>query len=429
MSETIPPHLAKTYKAFFNASLEGGIQKITQTLYDLLGYPVIVANSVANRICQIPDTERDDPDWNYMLHEGAAPSPHFKDIYDRFLCDKRPPIPRNTPMLINHGFYENRKQLYTVITCKDQIIGLCSLIIDDKEPSAEDMQIIRIYIRALQAELSKAKSEQLYITKNKAQRFINILSVENTDSEELIKDTSILSDFYHGKYQLILTKSRDETDRQGIKEIMFRICFEIMKASPESISTVYGDTIVTLCSGITLKDAIQNEISSFKLFEQHCPSVIEVLKNYPVCSSVSTIYSNMEQTNDMHLQTKMTMKIGMSKSPDSNFFFFKDWLPLQVFGFAAEYAPLELFLHPIINEIYRYDKENHTNFIETLRVLTLNMFNKTLTAQDLYIHSNTLAYRLNKINQVFSIDFNDPLILRTLLCNFLMLESAEKNKR
>jgi sugar diacid utilization regulator len=126
----------------------------------------------------------------------------------------------------------------------------------------------------------------------------------------------------------------------------------------------------------------------------------------------------------MYQQAKITMKVGALKSPDASLYAFEDYLPLQIFGLAADHAPLEIYLHPVIEEIDLYDKAHNTDFVKTLRALALNMFNKTLAAKKLNIHPNTLSYRLNKIGEVFTINFNDPEMMRTLLCNFLMIESV-----
>ncbi len=52
--------------------------------------------------------------------------------------------------------------------------------------------------------------------------------------------------------------------------------------------------------------------------------------------------------------------------------------------------------------------------IKTLKVWYLNSTNNTLTAKKLFIHRNTLDYRLNKITDICGLDlsnFDDKLLL------------------
>lgn len=53
--------------------------------------------------------------------------------------------------------------------------------------------------------------------------------------------------------------------------------------------------------------------------------------------------------------------------------------------------------HPAIMQLIQYDRENESNFLETLQVYLKNERNITKTAQELHIHRNTLIYRINRI--------------------------------
>ncbi|MCM3324147.1 PucR family transcriptional regulator [Cytobacillus kochii] len=53
------------------------------------------------------------------------------------------------------------------------------------------------------------------------------------------------------------------------------------------------------------------------------------------------------------------------------------------------------------------DQNNHTNYIDTLEAYLLNNCRLKPTAEELFIHENTLKYRLKKIHQLTTINFDD----------------------
>jgi sugar diacid utilization regulator len=54
-----------------------------------------------------------------------------------------------------------------------------------------------------------------------------------------------------------------------------------------------------------------------------------------------------------------------------------------------------------------YDKKNGTDYCHTLHVFMKNAFNKNQTASILFIHRNSLSYRLHKIKEILDLDLSD----------------------
>lgn len=58
-----------------------------------------------------------------------------------------------------------------------------------------------------------------------------------------------------------------------------------------------------------------------------------------------------------------------------------------------------------------HDKKHGTCYMETLRVLTENLGARKETAETLYLHRNTLSYRIRQIEQLTGYNLNDPQTL------------------
>ncbi|MFW5891302.1 MAG: PucR family transcriptional regulator [bacterium] len=61
----------------------------------------------------------------------------------------------------------------------------------------------------------------------------------------------------------------------------------------------------------------------------------------------------------------------------------------------------------IINKIKRESNDNSGELIKTLKYLSKNDFNMKKTAEDLYIHRNTLYKRTDKIEKITGYNIND----------------------
>lgn len=72
-----------------------------------------------------------------------------------------------------------------------------------------------------------------------------------------------------------------------------------------------------------------------------------------------------------------------------------------------------------LEPLFRADQHNKSALIETLRSYLLNNCNLVKTAQALYIHRNTLLYRLEQIRELLCVDLGDPFVRNELFNSLL----------
>jgi purine catabolism regulator len=68
---------------------------------------------------------------------------------------------------------------------------------------------------------------------------------------------------------------------------------------------------------------------------------------------------------------------------------------------------LEKFCMSWLGDLIAYDARQHSDLLDTLRAYFANNGNTALTAKELRIHRNTLAYRLNRIAEITRLDLED----------------------
>ncbi len=70
-------------------------------------------------------------------------------------------------------------------------------------------------------------------------------------------------------------------------------------------------------------------------------------------------------------------------------------------------SELQRFCMTWLSELMAYDNDQHSELLETLGAYFGNNGNTALTAKELNIHRNTLAYRLNRIAEITCLDLDD----------------------
>ena len=69
--------------------------------------------------------------------------------------------------------------------------------------------------------------------------------------------------------------------------------------------------------------------------------------------------------------------------------------------------PLQNYCHPALQALREYDESNNTQLYDTLKTYLNCNKNLRATSEALFIHRNSLAYRLSRIHQVTELDFNN----------------------
>ena len=79
------------------------------------------------------------------------------------------------------------------------------------------------------------------------------------------------------------------------------------------------------------------------------------------------------------------------------------------------------FINYKISKVYQYDTLNGTNFIDTIYVYLINDHSLSEASKVLYLHKNTVLYRLDRIKELFSINFDSVKEKAAYLYSIILL--------
>jgi purine catabolism regulator len=85
-------------------------------------------------------------------------------------------------------------------------------------------------------------------------------------------------------------------------------------------------------------------------------------------------------------------------------------VPYHMITRLYESEDKSFFISRALETLLAVDSKTGSLYVDTLRSYFENNQNVTQTASALFLHRNTINYRLNKIRSLIEDDFDDPLI-------------------
>lgn len=123
-----------------------------------------------------------------------------------------------------------------------------------------------------------------------------------------------------------------------------------------------------------------------------------------VACGVGRIYENPEELFRSYQEAKVAFELGLLL--DIAIPFFSD-LGLERVLYKHDLQDLKEFYEHVIGKLQNYDEEHGGDLMFTLENYAHHQFDLKKTSEALYLHRNTLRYRLNKIEEVLEQKLDD----------------------
>jgi DNA-binding PucR family transcriptional regulator len=107
-------------------------------------------------------------------------------------------------------------------------------------------------------------------------------------------------------------------------------------------------------------------------------------------------------------QADVALRLGRQKRACFGCYQFSDYVMEYIMDRAAEELSADTLLHPGIAALLKYDRENNTEYLKTIRYFTDARYNMTIAAAKIPVHRLTFLRRLEKIREISHINFEDP---------------------
>ena len=184
--------------------------------------------------------------------------------------------------------------------------------------------------------------------------------------------------------------------------------------APGTSTVSYQGQIVVILSGIPSQGVSEEKMQQLR---KYC------VENRLFCG-MSNPFSNIMELPKYYKQALRAIEVGAAESNEPNLFCYQDHFIKHLLNAFLQQEDPSVFCCPQMKHLIECDKKDGRNLAETLYQYLLNG-NTAATAAAMFIHRNTLLYRLNLINELVTIDYNDPVLKLYLILSYEMMKSGQ----
>ena len=132
--------------------------------------------------------------------------------------------------------------------------------------------------------------------------------------------------------------------------------------------------------------------------------VEEWISNRRHIYGLSYVFKDPLLTEKMARQASTVLQFGSHSHDKKTEWSFPEYALLLLVNATNDASD---FMHPGILEMEKYDLENNTRYLETLKEWLLHRMDYSATAKAMNLHRNSLYYRMQRICDLFGIEIND----------------------
>ena len=279
----------------------------------------------------------------------------------------------------------------TGIRIKNTLVAYVILIEAGDMLSEEEEQLFETFRDLLGQELQK---NQLYQTNR--DDYISYLLVDLLNNkypdEETIRKRLATVDFEPGHHMdVVVMRKRMEEEPLPSMELVLN---QIRGPLAGHMYAVAENSVVLLL----------NFKEKQKLDDRLLDVIQQICVNNDLIAGVGNDFKDMmELPRQYRLATKAAL-VCQRYVEGHRIIFYDDVFDLALLEYCDRNSNLMDFVHSSILNLMEYDKQYGTNYLYTFWVYTENACNTNATATKMFVHKNTLAYRLGKIKEILGSD-------------------------
>lgn len=148
------------------------------------------------------------------------------------------------------------------------------------------------------------------------------------------------------------------------------------------------------------------------------------IQEHMLKAGISECREGLGSLNTLYKQAGASLAIGQRKHPHIWKFAFEDYLLDYILNKLYCDFPVGETIHRGLLRLIDYDRENATDYVDTLQCYIKNQFNASVSAEALYVHRSTLLRRIERMAEIAGINLQRPdellhIMLSLKLCDHL----------
>lgn len=396
---TKTPDIASIYKEFYNSIDKPGFIPIIQCASRIFQAPVLFTDEHYNLICLYPVKKIGDPVFDTLLETGSLSLETISAFHEAYLEE---PGKRYEPFFKKDGPVEDSPRIFAEIYDEKKIFGHVAIFINATKVKPWQLEAASILANTLKIKISLTKEFTPTLSRN-----LNHLLTKNSSNQVKDKAISNLSQTYNSPGMLLVAPMDQSKAQQAFASVALNY---LLHKFPNTIPTIHNNDLVIFVAN-------KKDQPSYSL-QEVAKEIAMFLFQYKITCGAVYPADNLYLLPDYYLKGRLTALLKMKEEDEFKLTYYDEVMPEPLYLFLSNQSGSSSFIHPVLKNIKEYDKENEMDFFETLKCYCQCLFQKNETVEKLHIHRNTLTYRLDRIEDLFSLNLKDIKTLHHLLISF-----------
>ncbi|QPQ35648.1 PucR family transcriptional regulator [Lysinibacillus sp. JNUCC-52] len=333
---------------------------------------------------------------------------------------------------VGKDIYEKNDLFIQCIYASGNEYGFLVVLLDKEKNLTENMIIAIEQASFIIAFLFQTEETLLQKERNHLSSFVrDIIHNQYTSQTEMIEKAKVFR--WNLQFPLVLlnikTSEKESEKKLAIFHKMLdsghieRAASKIVDVPIENCKILYiNDSLVcfiSLVSEIHVRQKLHN-LGNMILF------LFEKYGNLGV--SISDTIHHFKQIKEYYDNSTLVFKVYKENLHKQSYVhFYSDIGLFRLFHYVENLFILEDFVNEKLGKVFEYDKKKNTNLLETLRYYIQNNTNMHKTAEDMFVHYNTMRYRINKLKEL-GIDGEDGFELTEIALAYQLHQYLQLKK-
>ncbi|WP_414838791.1 PucR family transcriptional regulator [Carnobacterium sp. TMP28] len=394
------------HNEFFQLSLHGGgIKKISTALSNMMGASVFLC----------------DQNWRLLSPSSPEELANEEGFLSQQFFDSLPPEFENVqkPLVRNFSFCEESVCcIVTPVFFNNTHFGF--IVVWKIRQTLTDRHFTALENGSMAFALERIQIRELERTRNRIRQdfFDELLAGKITSTTSLTNladlhginlslwyTAYVLKVDFQNSFSLDLLEAAHQ-EEEKMKTILQAIVKKTKKN--QKIFLVFNrKKQIILLVGTSPKSAIEDK-SILKTEIEELIDSIEM--SFPDCSLYCGIGRLTKQLMDINLsfyEAQEALRLTQTKAIKRKVYHFDDFTVHHFLKDNVSKKEMQKLFSYTLGDLYEHDQKFQSDLIETLECWIFNQLNIAETARQLYIHRNSLLYRIEKIQRILLLDLKD----------------------
>ncbi|QCX34414.1 hypothetical protein FDN13_12295 [Caloramator sp. E03] len=383
-----------------------GILEILNIGQKLLTNPIHVIDTIFTLIAYTNGPEVDDPEWTDHIKQGFNTYKNIAQLKVGKYIEKV--FKSSSPIIIHPSFYKNRI-LMTNIYIDGKIVGHVALNEGVRPFLDSDLELTEYLGKIISYELNK--NNFFHNTKGELHEHFIIRLLNNELNDPLTIEEKLKTLGWLPKKNLrLLYFVYNQKDNFNIPLVYIKNVLDAEICNSKSV--IFNDGIALII------ESNNEEVINKKFIE----SLEAIASKYMLKCGISINFNKIDNLKKYLRQCLAAIDSAEHLKRKNSVYLYEEYAIYHALSLCINEIDIKELCYPPLLNLIEFDNKNHTKYTLTLFTYLESGLNMCLSAKKLFIHHNTMRFRIEKIQNMLNINLDDGKTISLLYNSFKVLE-------